>query len=85
MAKNETEPKIPIWAIKLITRLDELSDSLDITIRQHDIYDKEKIIMYRYIADIILQRAERIKGLADKLKEDEDYHVRHEAERHHKY
>jgi len=67
MAKNETEPKIPIWAIKLITRLDELSDSLDISIRQHDIYDKEEIIMYKHIADIILQRAEKIKDLVDKL------------------
>ena len=34
MAKNETEPKIPIWAVKLIS-----------------------------------QRAEKIKNLADKLKE----------------
>ena len=67
MAKNETEPKIPIWTIKLITRLDELSDSLDISIRQHDIYDKEEIIMYKHIADIILQRAEKIKDLVDKL------------------
>ena len=69
MAKNETQPKIPIWAIKLITRLDELSDSLDISIKQHDIYDKEEIIMYKHIADIILQRAEKIKNLADKMKE----------------
>lgn len=69
MAKNETEPKIPILAIKLITRLDELSDSLDISIRQHNIYDKEEIIMYKHIADIISQRTEKIKNLADKLKE----------------
>jgi len=71
MTKNETEPKIPIWAVKLITRLDELVDSLDISIKRNDSYDKEEIIMYKYIADIILQRAEKIKNLADKLKENE--------------
>jgi len=71
MAKNDTEPKIPIWAIKLITRLDELANSLDINIRLDEIQDKEKIMMYRYIADIISQRAEKIKNLAYKLKENE--------------
>jgi len=61
--------KFQFGLLKLITRLDELSDSLDISIKQHDIYDKEEIIMYKYIADIILQRAEKIKNLADKMKE----------------
>jgi len=69
LRKNGTEPKIPIWAIKLITRIDDVVNTLDISIRQHDIYDKEEIIMYKHIADIILQRAEKIKNLADKLKE----------------
>jgi len=71
MTKYETKHKLPIWAIKLITRLDELVNSLDINIRLDEIHDKEKIMMYRYIADIILQRAEKIKSLADKLKENE--------------
>jgi len=53
--------KFQFGLFKLITRLDELYDSLDISIRQHDIYDKEEIIMYKHIADIILQRAEKIK------------------------
>ena len=61
--------KFQFGLLKLITRLDELSDSLDISIKQHDIYDKEEIIMYKHIADIILQRAEKIKNLADKMKE----------------
>jgi len=63
--------KFQFGLLKLITRLDELSDSLDISIKQHDIYDKEEIIMYKYIADIILQRAEKIKSLADRSKENE--------------
>ena len=71
MTKNETEPKIPIWAVKLITRLDELVDSLDMSIKQNDSYGKEEIMMYKYIANMILQRAEKIKSLAGKLKENE--------------
>ena len=59
MVKNEAEPKLPIWAIKLITRLDDVVNTLDVSIRQHNIYDKEEIIMYKHIADIILQRAEK--------------------------
>jgi len=41
MVKNETEPKkLPIWAIKLITRLDELANSLEMNIRLNEIHDK---------------------------------------------
>jgi len=57
------------FGLKLITRLDELTNSLDINIRLDEIHDKEKIIMYNYIADIISQRAKKIKRLADELKE----------------
>jgi len=43
--------------------LDELVDSLDISIKQNDSYDKEEIMMYKYIADMISQRAEKLKTL----------------------
>jgi len=41
------------------------------SIKQNDSYDKEEIMMYKYIANMILQRAEKIKSLAGKLKENE--------------
>jgi len=70
MAKNETEPKkLPIWAIKIIGSIQDFGNELETGIEAGNTYKKETIIMYKRIADMISQRAEKIKNLADKLKE----------------